>query len=98
MSDTAVSETETQSAESGTASTPRNRPNGDSTSEPRRRYIKVDVPEEVFVHVHDMANQSRMRLLPYLRRFLEEAWPYSTPGDRPDSISFSSSRMISESQ
>jgi len=35
-----------------------------TVTRPRRRYIKVDVSEEVFIHVHDMANKSRMRLLP----------------------------------
>ena len=66
-----------------------------SVAKPRRRYIKVDVSEEVFVHVHDMANKSRMRLLPYLRRFLEDCCPFATPGDHPDSVSFESDRTSS---
>lgn len=59
---------------------------------PRRRYIKVDVSEEVFVLVHDMANKSRMRLLPYLRRYLEECCPFSNHGDHPDILTFESER------
>lgn len=41
-----------------------------------RRWVKVDVSPEVFDHLHDMAHESRMRMIPYLRRFLEEAWSY----------------------
>lgn len=63
-----------------------------TVTRPRRRYIKVDVSEEVFVLVHDMANKSRMRLLPYLRRYLEECCPFSNPSDRPDSLTFESKR------
>jgi len=64
-----------------------------TVTRPRRRYIKVDVSEEVFVHVHDMANNSRMRLLPYLRRYLEECCPFTNPGDDPDSLTFESKRI-----
>jgi hypothetical protein len=63
-----------------------------TVTQPRRRYIKVDVSEEVFVLVHDMANKSRMRLLPYLRRYLEECCPFTTPGDHADTLSFESTR------
>lgn len=63
-----------------------------TVAKPRRRYIKVDVSEEVFVHVHDMANKSRMRLLPFLRRTLEDACSFATPGDGPDALTFESSR------
>jgi hypothetical protein len=63
-----------------------------TVTRPRRRYIKVDVSEEVFVLVHDMANKSRMRLLPYLRRYLEECGPFTNPGDDPDSLTFESER------
>lgn len=58
------------------------------TTRPRRRYVKVDVPEDVFLHLHDMANESRMRFLPYLRRFLQEAWPYRNPSESADGIPF----------
>jgi hypothetical protein len=63
-----------------------------AVTRPRRRYIKVDVSEEVFVLVHDMANKSRMRLLPYLRRYLEEYCPFSNPGDHPNTATFGSER------
>jgi hypothetical protein len=53
---------------------------------------EVDVSEEVFVLVHDMANKSRMRLLPYLRRYLEECCPFTTSGDHADTLSFESKR------
>ena len=56
----------------------------------RRRWVKVDVDEEVFDSLHLMAAESRMRIQPYLRRFLAEAWPYTQPGDRLNSLSFSS--------
>jgi len=39
----------------------------------RRRWVKVDVSEETFDHLHLVAAQSRMRIQPYLRRFLAEA-------------------------
>ena len=63
-----------------------------TVTRPRRRYIKVDVSEEVFVLVHDMANKSRMRLLPYLRRYLEECCPFTNPGDHPNAATFGSER------
>ena len=43
---------------------------------PGMKNIRVVVPEELFYRLHDMANASRMRFIPYMRRFLEEAWPY----------------------
>lgn len=47
------------------------------------RWVKVLVSEETFLHVHDMANQSRMRLTPYLRTVLAEARPlHATPQQR----------------
>ena len=58
--------------------------------EQRKRWVKVDVPEETFVLLHDMAAKSRMRIQPYLRRFLQEAWPYRTPGDDPNAMTFAS--------
>lgn len=57
---------------------------------PRRRWVKVDVPEDVFDSLHQMAAQSRMRVQPYLRRFLAEAWPYPSPSDNPEALTFSS--------
>ncbi len=66
-----------------------------SKPKPRRRYIKVDVSEDVFIHVHDMANKSRMRLLPYLRRFLEDCCPFDVPNPHSDSVSFESDRNSS---
>jgi hypothetical protein len=59
----------------------------------RRRWVKVDVPEETFVLLHDMAAQSRMRIQPYLRRFLQEAWPYQSPGDNPGVRTFACDRQ-----
>lgn len=47
---------------------------------PGMRNIRVVVPEELFYRLHNMANASRMRFIPYMRRFLEEAWPYPPPG------------------
>ena len=44
----------------------------------RRRWVKVDVDEEVFASLHLRAAESRMRIQPYLRRFLAEAKPYAT--------------------
>lgn len=66
------------------------------TKKSRRRWIKVDVPEDVFIHVHDMANKSRMRLLPYLRRFLREARSFESPGDQPGSMAFGSDRTATQ--
>lgn len=57
---------------------------------PRRRWVKVDVEEEGFDSLHLMAAESRMRIQPYLRRFLAEAWPYTEPSDNRDALSFSS--------
>ena len=52
----------------------------------RRRWIKVDVDDELFAHLHIRAAESRMRFLPYLRRFLVEARSYpSRPGKDTDS-------------
>jgi len=58
----------------------------------KRRWVKVDVSEENFVHLHDMAAESRMRIQPYLRRFLQEAWPYSTPGEETNATTFACAR------
>lgn len=44
-----------------------------AANKPRRRWVKVDVSEETFDHLHLVAAQSRMRIQPYLRRFLAEA-------------------------
>lgn len=43
----------------------------------RRRWVKVDVDEELFARLHVRAAESRMRFLPYLRRFLVEAHAYA---------------------
>ena len=48
---------------------------------PGMRNIRVTVPEEVFFQLHDMANASRMRFIPYMRRFLKKAWPYPPSGE-----------------
>ena len=42
----------------------------------RRRWIKVDVDDELFAELHIKAAESRLRFLPYLRRCLEEAHAY----------------------
>ena len=60
--------------------------------EPIKRWVKVDVSEETFQLVHDMAAASRMRIMPYLRRFLQEAWSYSTPGESPTSMTYACDR------
>ena len=65
-----------------------------NSGKPRRRWVKVDVEEEVFDSLHLMAAQSRMRIQPYLRRFLAEAWPYSEPSDNRDALSFSSGSSV----
>ena len=57
----------------------------------RRRWVKVDVEEEVFDSLHLMAAQSRMRIQPYLRRFLAEACPYPASNSNGDTLSCSSS-------
>ena len=49
-----------------------------AASKPRRRWVKVDVSEETFDHLHLVAAQSRMRIQPYLRRFLSEAHSYES--------------------
>lgn len=49
-----------------------------AANKPRRRWVKVDVSEETFDHLHLVAAQSRMRIQPYLRRFLSEARPYES--------------------
>lgn len=56
----------------------------------RRRWVKVDVSEVVFDKLHQMATQSRMRVQPYLRRFLAEACPFSTPSADPAALTYSS--------
>ena len=60
----------------------------------RRRWVKVDVEEEVFDSLHLMAAQSRMRIQPFLRRYLAEACPYSEPSDNCDALSFSSGSSV----
>jgi len=51
----------------------------------RRRWIKVDVDDELFTELHIRAAESRMRFLPYLRKFLVEARSYpSRPGENTD--------------
>lgn len=59
-------------------------------TEKRRRWIKVDVEPEVFDDLHLKAAQSRMRIQPYLRRYLSEASPYSSPSDNPETLTYSS--------
>jgi len=58
------------------------------TTEKRRRWIKVDVEPEVFDDLHLKAAQSRMRIQPYLRRYLTEARSY--PKSEAGALSFSS--------
>lgn len=60
------------------------------TTEKRRRWIKVDVEPEVFDDLHLKAAQSRMRIQPYLRRYLSEARPYSSTEESQAFLSFSS--------
>ncbi len=48
----------------------------------RRRWVKVDVEESVFIRLHMNAAESRMRIQPYLRRWLAEARPL-TPVEGP---------------
>ncbi len=61
-----------------------------ATRKTRRRWVKVDVEEEVFDILHLMAAESRMRIQPYLRRFLAEARSYPQPCNSGDTLSFSS--------
>ncbi len=42
----------------------------------RRRWVKVDVDDELFARLHIHAAESRMRILAYLRRCLSDARPY----------------------
>lgn len=56
----------------------------------RRRWVKVDVEEEVFNALHLLAAESRMRIQPFLRRYLAEARSYSVPAANGDTLSFSS--------
>jgi hypothetical protein len=60
---------------------------------PRRRWVKVDVDEEVFVSLHQKAAESRMRIQPYLRRFLAEGHSYG-PGTQT-AVSFSTDKRVS---
>ena len=60
----------------------------------RRRWIKVDVEEDVFVSLHLMAAESRMRIQPYLRKFLAEAHSYPEPSDNRNALSFSSGSSV----
>ena len=69
-------------------SSPEAQPN--TSGKTRRRWVKVDVEEEVFDSLHLMAAESRMRIQPYLRRFLAEAWSYPVSCDATDALSFSS--------
>ena len=57
---------------------------------PRRRWVKVDVDEEIFVALHLHAAESRMRIQPYLRRFLAEGHSYD-PGTKT-AVSFSTDK------
>ncbi len=60
---------------------------------PRRRWVKVDVTEETFDHLHLVAAQSRMRIQPYLRRFLAEAYPYESASScNKELLSFSNNK------
>lgn len=45
----------------------------------RRRWIKVDIDDDLFAKLHVMAAESRMRFQPYLRRCLSDASPYPLP-------------------
>ena len=54
---------------------------------PKRRWVKVDVDEEVFVSLHQRAAESRMRIQPYLRLFLADARALAL--ERSESLSFS---------
>ena len=62
----------------------------------RRRWVKVDVEEEVFNSLHLMAAESRMRIQPYLRRFLAEAWSYPVSGETTEALSFSSRAVAAQ--
>ena len=64
------------------------------TGKPRRRWVKVDVDEEVFDSLHLMAAESRMRIQPYLRKFLAEAHSYPEPSDNRNALSFSSGSSV----
>ena len=68
------------------------KPSEEPEAKPKMRYVKVTVPEETFVRLHDMANESRMRIQPYLRRFLQEAWPYDTPSEETNATTFACGR------
>lgn len=56
----------------------------------RLRWVKVAVEEATFVDLHLMAAESRMRITPYLRRYLSEARPYPVPTGTDEVRSFSS--------
>jgi hypothetical protein len=46
---------------------------GPATSQPgRRRWVKVDVDDELFAVLHIRAAESRMRFLPFVRKLLKE--------------------------
>ena len=64
---------------------------------PGMRNIRVVVDEKTFVHLHDMANKSRMRFQPYLRRFLQEAKSYETPSKQPGAVSFGTGHNLDNS-
>ena len=59
---------------------------------PGMRNIRVLVPEETFILLHDVANQSRMRMQPYLRRYLHQAQPFPSPPSDGDPVTFSCDR------
>jgi len=49
----------------------------------RRRWIKVDIDDDLFAKLHVMAAESRMRFQPYLRQCLSEARRYPVPTKNP---------------
>lgn len=46
-------------------------------SPPLRRWVKVDVDDELFARLHVLAAQSRMRMQAFLRRYLSDAQAYA---------------------
>lgn len=55
----------------------------------RMRWVKVDVSQETFDLLHDAANASRMRIIPFLRRYLSQAKPFVCQASSHGTFSFS---------
>ncbi len=72
----ATTHDDSPAAPNHTSSTTRTVNPNHTAAPPRHRWVKVSVDEDLFHHLHIVAAQSRMRITPYLRRYLAEAEPF----------------------